>query len=166
MTRKICQDKSNATVCEVYAATGSFNGTKFHDCIAYCKGYGLQCVRAYEDEGSDCTRQMDAPRTCGYGFTQPYNEISKDMICSCGKIHVLNLLCTGKILVQLRNHILAISIFSAIQYSECIDDPNGYQGHNCEYDYCDTETGNQWYDNWRYACRKKCRICEGLNSYF
>ena len=84
VTHTIYEKDSNATICEVYAVTGTLNGIKVRDCIAYCKGYGLWCVGAYEDNSSDCSKQMDTPRTCGYGFTQA-GFVTKDIICSCGK---------------------------------------------------------------------------------
>ena len=105
VVREICEEESNSTVCEVYAATGKISDIEINDCVAFCNAYGLQCVSAYEDKDSDCTRKT--PVACDYGFTQPFYS-TKDMICSCGNVHWLLLNVYGIILLTSNGNLFRI----------------------------------------------------------
>ena len=47
----------------------------------------------------------------------------------------------------------------ALATDDCKDDPAGYQGYDCDYAECNYKVGDDWYDNWRLRCKKKCGIC-------
>ena len=50
----------------------------------------------------------------------------------------------------------------------CEDDPEGYDGYDCTYNYCDEPrdwyAGDRWYDKWRESCKKKCGICPSKST--
>ena len=53
----------------------------------------------------------------------------------------------------------------SIIYSDCVDDPNGYDGYGCQgYQYyCVVEDYTSvWHEKFRAACRRTCSTCTGL----
>ena len=85
VTSTICNDDSSPANCDVYVRQGYIDDTFIQTCTEYCVAYGLQCVKAFEDEAGDCEK-TDNVLSCDAEFTSPNVFGRKDLICSCGEM--------------------------------------------------------------------------------
>jgi len=57
-----------------------------------------------------------------------------------------------------------------IYEKECFDRVDGYDGYGCDYDYCGKsgswKRGDNWYENWKDACRKTCKYQKCSDTWF
>ena len=83
VTKEICTDSSNTTICEVYVNKGLIDGKDINTCLDYCSAFRLKCMGAFEDE-DECEKDTDKARDCATEFT--VDDSTPDLICSCAKI--------------------------------------------------------------------------------
>ena len=83
-TSTVCREDSSPKNCDVYVIKGRINGTSIITCTGYCEAYGLWCLKAFEDEHSDCRKEENV-LGCDDEFTRPSAAFYYDNICSCGR---------------------------------------------------------------------------------